>query len=505
MTKSGVLFVICVLCFLGIARMFAQDDESFGAYRARKQAEFSDYRKERRKAFEDFRRKRNEEFARFLRERWTPVKSQPVVPRPKDEMVPPVVTPKDEINPVEPPAPKPIPYDEVLPAPAPIPQPQPIEPIEEIPEPTVSKQEFLFYGTLGSVRVDKDKLVRLRALNENSIADAWLELSEDKYTNLIHDCLQIRQEHNLCDWAYLMMLRQMANAVYGENTDEAELLVAYVYCQSGYKMRLAISGGRLHMLFASAHIIYDWSRCPIGDEMYYPLDSGLQGEVYICEQQYPKEQTMSLFIPKEQKFAYAETAPSVYQSKRDSEMKISVKANKNLMDFYTSYPTSMIGDNFVSKWAIYANTPMSEHVKKQVYPAIRSAIRGCDQWTAVNKILNFVQTGFVYEYDDEVWGHDRAFFAEESLHYPYCDCEDRSILLTRIIRDLLGLNCILIYYPGHLASAVEFTEGTPTGDYIQYQGRRFFIADGTIIGYGAPVGKTMSGMDNKTAKVILLE
>ena len=123
--------------------------------------------------------------------------------------------------------------------------------------------------------------------------------------------------------------------------------------------------------------------------------------------------------------------------------------------------------------------------------------------TAVNKILNYVQTGFTYEYDDKVWGHDRAFFAEESLYYPYCDCEDRSILFTRLVRDLLGLKCILIYYPGHLASAVEFTKDNVVGDYISLNNRKFIIADPTYI--GAPVGETMPKMDNKTAKVILLE
>lgn len=55
-------------------------------------------------------------------------------------------------------------------------------------------------------------------------------------------------------------------------------------------------------------------------------------------------------------------------------------------------------------------------------------------------ILNWVQTGSEYEYDDKVWRHDRAFFAEETLYYPYCDCEDRSILFSRFVRDLLGLD-----------------------------------------------------------------
>ena len=181
-----------------------------------------------------------------------------------------------------------------------------------------------------------------------------------------------------------------------------------------------------------------------------------------------------------------------------------MSSNKNLMDFYSSYPTSRVGDNFVSRWAMYANTPMSEDVKRQIYPDLKAAINGCDQLTAVNKLLNFVQTGFEYEYDDKVWGGDRAFFAEESLYYPYCDCEDRSILFTRLVRDLLGLRCILVYYPGHLASAVEFSQSDAVaGDYVLLEGRKFVIADGTFI--GAPVGKTMYGMDNQTAKVILLE
>ena len=117
-------------------------------------------------------------------------------------------------------------------------------------------------------------------------------------------------------------------------------------------------------------------------------------------------------------------------------------------------------------------------------------------------LLNFVQTAFVYEYDDKVWGDDRAFFAEETLYYPYADCEDRSILFSRLVRDLLGLKVVLVYYPGHLATAVHFTDHV-TGDYIQLNGQRFTVCDPTYI--GAPVGATMPSMDNGEAKVILLE
>lgn len=150
---------------------------------------------------------------------------------------------------------------------------------------------------------------------------------------------------------------------------------------------------------------------------------------------------------------------------------------------------------------MYANTPMSNDIKESLYPHLRKLINSCGQSEAVNKLLNLVQTGFVYEYDDKVWGYDRAFFSEETLFYPYCDCEDRSILFSRLVRDLLGLDVILVFYPGHLATAVAFTEKV-SGDFIIYKDKRFVLSDPTYI--GAPVGMTMPEMDNKTAKIILL-
>ena len=173
------------------------------------------------------------------------------------------------------------------------------------------------------------------------------------------------------------------------------------------------------------------------------------------------------------------------------------------MDFYSTYPTSFIGDDIMTRWAMYANTPMDAITSSLIYPQLRRQMEGLSQLEAVSRLLNMVQTGLEYEYDDKVWGGDRAFFAEESLFYPYCDCEDRSILLTRLVRDLLGLKCILVYYPGHLASAIEFSEGNVKGDYIMYKGHKYIIADGTYI--NAPMGKTMPEMDNATARMIVLD
>ena len=165
----------------------------------------------------------------------------------------------------------------------------------------------------------------------------------------------------------------------------------------------------------------------------------------------------------------------------------------------------------MTRWAMYANVEMQPEVRQQLYPQLKEMIEGKSQLEAVESILNWIQTAFLYQRDDEVWGHDRAFFAEETLFYPSCDCEDRSILFTRLVRDLLGLKCILVHYPGHLASGVCFTEEVK-GDYIlEVEGDRYAVCDPTfvivdenhnIVG-GARVGESM--FDNSSATVIVLD
>ena len=196
------------------------------------------------------------------------------------------------------------------------------------------------------------------------------------------------------------------------------------------------------------------------------------------------------------------TESRVLQAEYFQNARAEITSDENLISFFATYPTSMLDDNFCTRWSFYANTPMSERIKKQLYPSLQKTIQGKSQYEAANVLLNFVQTAFVYEYDDKVWGGDRAFFAEESLYYPYCDCEDRSILFSRLVRDLLGLKVLLVYYPGHLATAVCFTDNV-TGDYISLNNQKYVVCDPTYI--GAPVGATMPDMDNSSAKVILLK
>lgn len=449
--------------------------------------------------YEDFRDKANKGYADFVRQTWASYQTLPAVPRPKEEKIPPVVIKEeDKEKPIES---KPIVIEEVISVPAPQPQPTPVTPIREQPQPTEQVFSFSLYGTTMEVRLDESLKFTLPNLELDNIAKVWEQLSDVQYNNVIRDCLELRIKRQLSDWAYLRMLDTLSDAFLGPNSNEAELLKAFIYCQSGYQMRLAMADNHLYMLYGSQHFIFEKPCWQIDNTLFY-TDAYTTSEIQICEATFPHEQALSLYITKEQHLATKPTKERLIQSSDVDWLKATVTEDENLMAFYKDYPTSCVGKDFMTRWAMYANAPMSMHAKEKLYPALQKIIQNRPLAESVDILCHWVQTAFVYEYDDKVWGGDRAFFADETLYYPYCDCEDRSILLTRIVRDLLGLKCALVYYPGHLATAIAI-ENEVKGDYIMIDNTKYIVCDPTYI--GAPIGMTMPEMDNKSAKVIMLK
>lgn len=446
----------------------------------------------------DFRKKANLSYANFMRRAWGNYQQMLPIPKPKEEVLPPIAMPKeDRDNPI---GNNPIHIEDVVVPPMPQPQPRPISPIREQPQLQEDIFNFTFYGIECKVRFPLGSSLSIAQCDKGNLANAWEILSEKKYDNTIRDCLALREQCKLCDWAYIKLLKHMSELRWGK-TNEATLLTAYIYCQSGYDIKLGVSNGCLCLLYASRQIIYDQAYYTINGKHYYPLEN-ISGSMSICDASFPEEKPLDLSIQSCMSLTYSATPERTIQSKRFPELKAIVRTNKNLLDFYSSYPSSMANNDFMTRWAFYANTPLEEIAKEGLYGCLKPMIEGLDSKEAVERLLNFVQTGFDYEYDNNIWGCDRAFFAEETLFYPFCDCEDRSILFSRIVRDLLGLKVVLVYYPGHLATAVEFPDSVQ-GDYITIDNDRYTICDPTYI--DAPVGRTMPGMQNAIAKAIILK
>ena len=455
---------------------------------------FSKFQKQLIADYQSFRNECNHIYVDFLRSSWDWYERKDPIPMPKDET--PIPPRHYELEGQSQPVyVYPIDVEPVTV----IPQPKPVEPIREMPSPDINYFTFAFYGIDRKIRMPEYGRLSFTDCTPNNIASLWESLCIDDMNNAIRDCLETRIQYNLCDWAYLQFLNHLAQE-YCKDTNGATLLTAFLYCQSGYQMRLAIDGTKLMLLYGSRHQIFDKGYFNVDGVFFYPLGEP-SNTISICGAVFEGETPMSLIIDKEQLLGTDMSRERTITAEYNNDMSLVCQVPHNLIEFYNTYPTSSIDSNPLTRWSMYANTPLAHVTKEKLYPPLRKSIAGCNKLQAAEKLLNWVQTGFEYEYDDKVWGHDRAFFAEETLYYPYADCEDRSILFSRLIRDLLGLDVALIYYPGHLATAVCFDQEV-SGDAMIIGGRKFIVCDPTYI--GAPVGVQMPDLEYDKAQAIIL-
>lgn len=461
---------------------------------------YGTFKTESEKKYADFRDKANREYEDFMRKPWKPVEVKPVIPTPPDPSPAPVVIPDNE--PVV--KPRPVVIDTVIVAPKIDPKPEPISPIREdvTPPKVLPTVNITLYGTPMSVRgLDMSQLY-ISGTSPSDFANAWRQLCNMPTNTLLRDCLDNRDKYQLCDWAYLKMLDAIAGKLISSPNERA-LLTGYMLNQTGYKTRYAVDpSGQLHVLYAVTGYIYGSNYYFLDNYCYYPLTKPSSNSVNICDFTFPKEKAIYMGLRESQKLNFTPAQTRTVNVYSYPGVTLSVTPNKNLIDFYNDMPDCTPSRERYSKWILYANTPASPELKRDLYPKLRQQIEGKTQAEAANFLIKVAES-FPYGYDDKIWGYDRAFFPDETWNYPQSDCEDHAIHFSRLVRDLLGLDVALVYYPGHLASAVAFTDGSATGDYIVQNGKKWIVCDPTI--FYANIGRTMTGKDNSTATLIFLD
>ena len=483
---TGITLLSLVVCY-------SQTTNDFNEFRQGILNGYSQERNSIQNDYRSFRNKINADYADFLRNAWSNLTSFAPISKPKDKQpVPPVVFEENQST-----TPVVIESKPVV-TPTPEPSPTPISPIEQN-EISTTQRFVKFYGLEIPVRVPNTSPISILS-NENDIASKWEDFSDGRFDNSLYDLLTIKRSNQLSDWAYLKLVERFSND-YFSNENAASLLTAWLLCQSGYQIRLARDPNSIIVLFASNHTIFDSSYFIVDGIKYYPLNNSVSN-IKICNAKFKGETPLSLAITKEQRLGSNMSDKRLIKSSRYSNLSASVSVNKNLIDFYNDFPTSAIGGNPLSRWGIYSNTPFSSVTSSSLYSQLRSSLSNCSTQEVVERLLNWVQTGFQYEYDDVVWGHDRAFFAEETLFYPYADCEDRSILFSHLVREICGLDVALVYYPNHLATAVKFSEPV-SGDAVIINGEKFVICDPTY--NGANVGHQMPGLDCTQVRTLVLK
>lgn len=467
-------------------QMLQQYNQSTGQMRQT----YDDKRQKAESDYAAFRKKANEDYAAFMRKAWEQFDVHPAVPKPQEP---------------EPPKPQPKPQPDVLPPAKPLPKPQQVvppvkvtpPPMPALPQapPETPTTEFSVYGTQCQVHAQTNEIAfKLPSIDEKTCADAWNTLSQSKYDGLIHDCLEQRDRLHLGDWGYLNLLKSVSERFLGKGTNEAVMFQMYLFLQSGYKARIARQTGKLVLLVPFNRDIYSYSYVIIDNQKYYIISPAKQEKINICNFGFPKEQVSNISMTELPLFDSNQQSKRTFAAQRFGTMQASIDVNKSLINFLNDFPLS-------DAWDSYARAGLSEQIKSELYPVLKGQLAGKSQRKAAMMLLDFVQTAFDYATDQDQFGYERPLFADESFYYPKNDCEDRSIVFSILVRDLMGLDVALVYWPGHLATAVCFTEDV-SGDYFTVGDKHFVVCDPTYIGAGP--GMTMPQFKNVSGKLYIL-
>lgn len=482
--------VIFLWMILFAVPIFSQTN--FEEFYKKQDAEYKKFEKASNEEYNAFRKRINEEYAAFMRQKWDEHKTYVATPKPKDQDAPQPTYKTDNteatINEIR--------YKLIIRLEE-YEVPEPIVPIDEPPTDDKPQYKFTFHGTPCAVHLHEAMKYSLPDANESSAGEMWEHLSDNIYDGLISDCLNLRKDMQLSDWGYINLLQTLTNEFYGGKTNEAVLTQMYILTQSGYDVRIARCNDKWILLVPFKATLYGYYYLYMDGKTYYIMDKIHQSDkFFVFNRAFPEEKAPSLRMTQSPKLTYNGANSHTLTSRRYPSMKAIVTENRNLINFYNEYPLS-------SNWDYYSTASFSEQTKQALYPALRREIAGKTIQQAANMLINFVQTAFDYKTDGEQFGYERPLFGDETIFYPYSDCEDRSIFYSILVRELLGLEAVLLYYPGHLATAVAFPDNKPYGDHFKWNNKVYTICDPTYI--GADIGQCMPCYKQTSPEVIQIQ
>jgi hypothetical protein len=475
-------FLLIFIAIIGSIFLFAQSDTI--KYEDL-QKEYDDFIKHETAAFEKFKEDRDKEFSEFLKQDWENFElfkqGNPIqVPGPKEIPVFEEETQKLSIKKISEKKLTEIKLPELTSVQMnlrPLPKPQKL---------TAKKDyaflEMGFYGTdLAFIYPKKFNNLKLVSVNEKEIAEFWTKASEADHYRLIEQMLEYKNEMNLNDFAFLMLTQKIASSILSSENDQ-RLLTWFLLSKTGYKIKIGYEKQNIHLLIPIVNLIYSYSYFVFDNLKYYVFEKDCQiGTIYTYEQDYPnanKIMNFNMYV-----------APIFKENLLSRDLKFSfenkdynflINYNKNLIDFCADYPQGEV--------QIFFNAGISQASKESLDRCIDSAIFDMDEIVAANFLLHFTQTAFSYQTDGEQFGYEKFFFPEEIFYYKYADCEDRSVFYSYLVNEYLNLPVVGLNYPGHIATAVKFSEKTD-GMYFQIGDDRYVICDPTYI--NAPVGACM--------------
>jgi len=313
-----------------------------------------------------------------------------------------------------------------------------------------------------------------------------------------------RAIYRLNDWLYYKLIAAtLAQAYPALGPDQKEVMLFLLLAQAGFDSRLMIYPDQLETMFYVTDPVYNAFTLSFGEvPRSYLIPSTInrrnepdrRGQ-YFPFAPNPGGRPLSLRLEHWPHFQSRKTTRKLqfqYQNEHFEEELLVPDAPAMRM-ILEEYP--------ILESKQYWRTPLSPELNLQLDAWLKPQLKGKSKREAIQFLLAFCRQAFPYKTDDEAYGRERPFFAQELFFFPYSDCEDRVALFFQLVTHWLDLPIIVVDLPDHLTTAVDFPGGE--GNYLELEGRKFWFCDPT--GPAQPNGEVLLAPDYGSKSVSIVD
>ena len=326
-----------------------------------------------------------------------------------------------------------------------------------------------------------------------TIAAVWESFSTLNYNHFLYQVSEVANTLNLNSWGYYQLLKEISKEVYPEDKNMQIVFQWAMLSRSRYKVKIGFSEDEMFLLLPTVYKMYNIDFVKVNGVNYYVID-GNGESVQTYEKDFPESDILMDVTIRKPFYTNAIKSSKKFEFNYNKKTySVKLDFDQQMIDFYKSVPLSDV--------SVYFNSVVSQQTQNSVREAFRHVLKHKNDVEAANILLSFVQQSFDYKTDQQVFGRERYFFADELLYYPYADCEDRSVLFAYLVKTLLNKEVVALSFPGHMATAISLGKDVE-GSKLEYNNKIFVIADPTLLGAG--VGKLMSSVMEEKAELIAL-
>jgi len=274
------------------------------------------------------------------------------------------------------------------------------------------------------------------------------ELDDLQIQSLINTFSKISKEYRIHGYSYFLLNENFVNAILHDfSKDKKTIFLWYLLKSAGYHaILLHNENDDIYLYGGIGQNVHNTNKVTVDGIQYITIfeeNKKLEKEkLFLYNKNNDKLRTSKLFDVDKSNLPIV--GESVVNNKiefifKGNKFCYSYKLNKHIVDYYEAMPD-------IDWDETYINYEYSVFLRSTLLPLLQKDIVVFSEVEKIQFLLSFVQKGIKYKEDSLVDNNERWMFPEESLMVGIADCEDKSILFASLVKKILGINSILLFY-----------------------------------------------------------